>query len=315
MLRKTLFIILVTCITSNFFAQGCSDAGFCTMGALRPDQPYEPGANLKLRSLQFTQYLGITRFDDFIHVSSLEFNLSLPKKIDFQIKLPYQYINGPLGTNHSLSDISLGFTKPIVKKEDYALLASLGTKIPTNNSDASIGEAQLPMYYQTSLGTIDFIAGISFKTKKWLVATGYQQQVIDFNDNNFSWAPWAERGLLEIAQRYVPSKNLKRGRDVMFRVERNFNYSKFNFYVGLLDVWRLNPDKTTSPQTGEVIKIENEEGTSRGHAITLLSGFGYNLNTKSSVKLMFGQRLWKRKFNPDGLSREQVFTLGYLYKF
>ena len=315
MLHKIFFGAFAFLMVQLSLGQGCSDAGFCTMGALRPDQPYQQRGNLKLRSLQFTQYMGITRFQDLIHVSNLEFNISLPKEIELQAKLPYQFINGPLGSNNSLSDISLGLTRPITRQEKFAILASVGTKLPTNKADVSRDGAHLPMYYQTSLGTIDFIAGISFKTKKWLFATGYQQQVVDLNENDFSWAPWKQHGLFDIAQRYKPSKDLKRGKDVMFRIERNFNYSKFNFYVGLLDVWRLTPDEFTSPKTGETEKVEDTVETSKGHAVTLLTGFGYNLSTRSSIKLLFGQRLIKRDFNPDGLSREQVFTVGYLYKF
>ena len=87
--------------------------------------------------------------------------------------------------------------------------------------------------------------------------------------------------------------------------------------MGLLDVWRLNKDIVTKPPgtSEERIVVEDAEGTSNGHAITLLSGFGYNLTTKSSLKIMFGQRLIKRHFNADGLSREQVFTFGYQYRF
>ena len=52
--------------TTSVFSQGCSDAGFCTMGAMRPDQPFSKKLNIRLRSVSLTQYIGLTKFDDKI---------------------------------------------------------------------------------------------------------------------------------------------------------------------------------------------------------------------------------------------------------
>lgn len=304
-------------------AQGCSDAGFCSMGAMRPDQAYGKRLNLKLRSVELSQYLGISRFGDVINVTTAEFNISFSDRTSAQIKLPYMLISGPLGTHHGLGDISLSGTYALVKKEDFQVLASLGTKIPVNRADAHLENgAHLPMYYQTSLGTYDLIAGVAFKTSRWLVATGYQQVLIDQNHNQFFWGPYRELGLFAEAQQYESSYGLERGRDVMFRLERNFRFAKFNVFVGLLDVWRLNRDRKLPPPNPDQLDaprdfvfVENAAGSSAGHALTLLYGLGYYFNTRSSIKLLVGHRLIKRGVNPDGLSRELVISTGYVFKF
>jgi len=305
-------------ILSTFFSygQGCSDAGFCTMGAMSPGQPFTKKRNLKLRALDINQYVGLSRFNDYINVTNFELNLSAFKDVNLQVKAPYFFVNGPLGSNNGLGDLSLSATKPIIKRKKYNVGFTIGAKVPTNKADTKRGNAHLPMYYQTSLGTFDFVTGVSLTTKGWLFATGYQQVVYNINENQFFWSPWKEFGLFEEAKQYNASIDLERGKDVMFRIEKNFNYSKFNFYIGVLDVWRLNRDKISLPANEEVIFVGAKSGaSSKGHAITLLAGFGYNLTVKSSLKLMFGQRLLRRKVNPDGLSREQVFSLGYQYKF
>ena len=105
--------------------------------------------------------------------------------------------------------------------------------------------------------------------------------------------------------------NLDRGTDIMFRVERNFRFSKFNINLGLLPIYRLNLDKITSPQSGEVVESLGSDGL----ALTLLTGLTYNFNVKTGFKIMNGFRLRRRPKNPDGLSREFVSNIGFLIKF
>jgi hypothetical protein len=290
------------------------------MGAMRSDQTHGKRLNVKLRSFELNQYLGISRFNDLIHATTAEFNISFTDRLGAQIKLPYMFINGPLGNNNGFGDISISGTYAVVNNEQYQIAASLGAKIPTNRANTQLENgAHLPMYYQTSLGTYDLVAGVSIKSKKWLFATGYQQVLVDNNENNFFWGPYRELGLFEESQQYNSSIDLERGRDVMFRIERNFRFAKFNAFIGLLDVWRLNRDRIIKPDTRnttrEYIEVEHEEGTSAGHALTLLYGIGYHFSTKSTLKLLVGNRLVKRHVNPDGLSREVVISTGYVFKF
>lgn len=313
---KTIFLLLLYLgFTISGYSQGCSDAGFCTMGAMKPDQSFVKKGNIKLRAIDLSQYLGRSRFNDYINVTNLEANFSAFKDINLQVKIPYFYVSGPLGTNNGVGDLSLSATKPVLSKKNYTISYTIGAKIPTNDANKTRGTASLPMYYQTSLGTFDFVTGFSLITKGWLFAAGYQQVIHNINKNNFFWGPWEQHDLFEESMVYHSSIDLERGKDIMFRIEKNFTYSKFNFYIGLLDVWRLNKDKVTNPLTGKQLIAETSAGTSSGQAITLLGGFGYNFSVKSSLKVLIGQRLLKRYFNPDGLSREQVTSLGYQYKF
>lgn len=315
-MKKIIPLFLLFALTFSCYSQGCSDAGFCTMGAMRPDQHFGKKVQVKLRSFEISQYLGTSRFGDQINSTTAEFNITFTEKVSAQIKMPYVYMSGPLGSNNGTGDISLSLTKNILRKDNYDINFSLGTKIPTNHANAERTDGvSLPMYYQTSLGTYDFIAGISLITRKWLFATGYQQVIADVNNNNFSWAPWRSLGLFDEAKVYFPSKDFERGSDVMFRVERNFRFSKFNVFIGVLDILRLNKDKAISPATGERTIVENDIGTSNGHAVTLLWGGGYHFNTNSSIKILIGNRLIERQINVDGLSRELVISTGYVFKF
>jgi len=69
--QKKIFLAACLLLLSVMvFSQGCSDAGFCTMGAMKPDQPYNKRLKIKLRSIEFSQYYGHTHFNNKIRVST-----------------------------------------------------------------------------------------------------------------------------------------------------------------------------------------------------------------------------------------------------
>lgn len=291
-------------------AQGCSDAGFCTMGAMKPDQPYNKKIEFKLRTMEISFYRGTTTLTPIIYSATADFNFSINSKTSFQVKLPYQSVSGRLADTQGLGDISLCLTRSIYSSEAYDINFSLGTKLPTNKSDKDENGYPLPMYYQTSLGSYDFIAGVSLISRKWLFATGVQH-AFNENGNQFLWTAW-QGGPEDITyiQKYDNAKELKRGTDIMLRVERNFRYSRLNFTVGLLPIYRITQDEITDG-TGERVR---PEGTT-GLALSGIFTTGYNFNVQSGIKLLIGHKITQRDENPDGLTRELVTTLGYYYRF
>ncbi|MBS1488353.1 MAG: hypothetical protein JST43_12265 [Bacteroidetes bacterium] len=299
------------------FSQGCSDAGFCTMGAMKPDQPFNKNYKAKLYSIEFSQYYGITHFNNHIWVSTMEANISLGEKYTAQVKIPYQLSSGHLGTYQSMSDISFSITRNIIRQDNFDLNITVGTKIPSNNGDLQQFQGRsLPMYYQTSLGTHDLIVGASIITKKWLLAVGYQQ-ALDRNQNGFWWGEWRKEDAADTSYilRYAQSNNLQRGKDVMIRIERNFRFSQFNASIGLLPIYRLNADDIQVPSLTSNLLTPKVSIGSDGLALSAIYTLGYHFNTNSSIKLLVGNRIVQRPKNPDGLSREFVTSFTYQYRF
>ena len=301
----------MACGSSLLYAQGCSDAGFCTMGALKPDQGYSKRASVKLRSIEFSQYIGVTRFKDIIFNYTVDFNIAVGRsdKTTVQVKMPYTYVEGVLKNTHGLGDLSLGLAQNLVSNENYQINLTVGSKLPIGNSNQKLDGKPLPMYYQGGLGTYDVVAGISLISKGWLLAAGYQQS-LNRTYNNFWWSDWEGHEFEEEALTYKQSKDLARGKDIMLRVERNFRFSNFNFNIGLLPIYRINKDTNIS-RGGVKNKIDGSDGL----ALSLLIGGGYQFSINSGIKIMNGFRLQRRPNNPDGLSRELVSNIGYVYKF
>lgn len=167
------------------------------------------------------------------------------------------------------------------------------------------------MYYQTSLGTYDFITGLSIKTREWLFATGIQIPVVHQNENQFLWTTWPNYPDQEYVKTYDEALRLKRGTDVMLRIERNFRFSQFNASIGALPIYRITRDELEDPVTGRRFK---PDGTT-GMALSVIATLGYSFDVRSGARLLFGRKITDREVNPDGLTRNEVLTISYYYRF
>lgn len=297
--------------------QGCSDAGFCTMGAMRPDQAYSKRIAVKLRSMEVNFYRGTSLLTPIIYVSTLDATIGLNDKNYIQVKLPYQYAKGTLGEVSGMGDISLSFTRTVAAKKDWALNATFGGKIAmgdgneTVNNESTGGEdAPAHMYYQPSLGSNDIVGGLSWINGKWLFATGIQIPLTK-NNNQFAWSGFDEHSSFEYVLKYNRGPELLRGTDFMLRAERNWRFTNWNFSLGLLPIWRITKDNGINPDTGE---REDYDGTT-GMAMSALASFGYQFDVNSSIRFIHGHKLTDREFNPDGLTRKTVNSISYIYKF
>ena len=312
---STVFICVgVVFLTTQSSAQGCSDAGFCTMGAMRPDQAYSKRIDLRLRSLEVNFYRGKSLLTPIIYVTSLDFNFSLNNKNFAQIKVPYQSTTGSLGTLSGMGDISLSYTHTFKATEKGSLNGTLGTKIPLGDGNGMINnkftggvEAPLPMYYQPSLGSIDAIAGLSWINGDWLFATGIQIALTE-NKNQFLWGKFPDYPNPSYVRKYNRGTELNRGTDVMLRVERNFRFTNWNVSIGALPIWRITLDQAVITDD---VKIKKTKGL----ALSLIGSFGYQFDVKSGVKFIHGHKFVDRNFNPDGLTRKTVNSISYIYKF
>jgi hypothetical protein len=298
------------------FSQGCSDAGFCTMGAMKPDQTYSKKIDFKLRSFELNYYHGKSTLTPVITMYNAEMNFGINSNYSFQLKVPYQIVEGKLGNTKGVGDLSFSLSRGISLKKGYNLGLTLGGKIPTGKSDIEVenspfGSGDLPMYYQISLGTYDMVAGASIINDKWLFATGIQIPLIHQNENDFRWGKWPDYPKPAYINKYPLSNDLKRGTDVMLRAERNFRFINFNAGTGLLAIYRVSKDEIYNFKTDERVELDNTTGL----VLNWLVNFGYNFNINHSIKLIGGLKLKDRKMNPDGLSRKHVISTSYVYRF
>ena len=315
-MRKLLLTILVL-ITLRGFSQGCSDAGFCTMGAMKPDQNYNKRIAIKLRSIEFNYYSGTTPLTPVVRAATIDFNVGINDFSSFQIKLPYQWASGTLGEAAGMGDISLSYTRLLKTTDKWSYSGTLGAKIPAGDGNETVNNgftdgqsAPLHMYYQPSLGSYDAVAGISMINNKWLFATGIQIALTE-NNNQFIWGRFPDYPNPEYVRKYNIGRELKRGIDVMLRVERNWRFTNFNFSLGALPIYRITKDEGIPVGSTERSKLDGTIGL----ALSILGSVGYQFDVNHGIKLIQGIKIIDRDFNPDGLTRDEVLSVSYVYKF
>ena len=108
---------------------------------------------------------------------------------------------------------------------------------------------------------------------------------------------------------YSKAKELKRGTDVMFRIERNFRLSRFNIGIGALPIYRITNDEITE-STG----LRSKPVGAKGLALSAIATGGYSFNTRSGIKVLIGRKIIQRDTNPDGLTRHFVSTFTYYFR-
>jgi hypothetical protein len=277
-------------------AQGCSDAGICSIGnsfitERSTKNLIETGAVYGLGDGDVTSITGYITY-------SREFS----KAFAMSLKVTYFSANGDFGSNSEFGDAYLIGNYKFVEKDQKQWSTLLGLKLPFTAANAKINGVSLPMDYQASLGTFDVILGTNFHLKQWDFNAGVQLPV--FNDNNNSYFDEFS------ASNDFPSTNLfERKPDALFRTTYTYLTSdkKWTFKPNVLFIYHLGED-TYENNFGIRESIEGSDGlTINGNVIT-----SYQLNAVSSLELSLAAPFVIRDVRPDGLTR--AFTAGIIYK-
>ena len=241
-----------------------------------------------------------------IIVSQIEANLRLKNEKTFaQIKLPYTFISGKLGSINGLGDITISATHIMFSESKSSLSFSGGFKIPTNKSNRSLNNLPLPMVYQTSLGTTDILLGAKYTFKKWDGTIGYQHS-FDANNNQYVHQSGVEDPATYNS--FFESKILRRADDAIFRINRNFIGKKINFSTGLLFIYHLKDDMY-SDSKGKVVTAIG----SKGLTLNINLAGTIALSKKVDFVFIYANPIVTRKSRPDGLTRKYIFQIGFKY--
>lgn len=303
-MKKVIVLAALSFIGKFLVAQGCSDAGFCTMGSIK--QSAIETSKQKL-SLQLTN--GIGDENVYVFTPGIQYDNKLNNNWAIQAKLTANVASGNLGTISGLGDVFISGSYTPTTKNKWKSTFILGTKLPLNNGDLRKDNKPFPMQYQSSLGTIDLIAGVSITNDKWLFATAIQQPLTGRNRNTFLPAYWANAD----ASKYAPSNDFNRQGDVLLRAGYTIIANKkFNLKASLLGIYHLSEDTYIDANiSNKPIEINGSDG------ITLNGTFAasYKINPKFSIAISAGLPFVVRDVRPDGLTRSFSFSPELIYHF
>lgn len=283
-------------------AQGCSDAGFCSINSLKPHAS-SPGNQTK-NQVKIGSFVGSADNNISVVGAYSEFSKQLSKS--FAIDAKITSINQS-GNGINMSGLGDVFINTRIKTSASVQLIG-GLKIPLTSGNAQLNGLSLPMDYQASLGTLDAIVGVSYQLKQWQVMAAIQQPLTQ-NKNEFLASSHAMTSPLSMFQ---STKNFKRAGDILVRVAYPFKAgSKWVFTPSLLPIYHLGADRFLNEVTNKEEKIAGSEGlTLNGNLYA-----DYLLSSHSSLQVNLATPFIVRAARPDGLTRGFIATIEYSYRF
>ena len=304
------FISVVTiglAFCNETIAQGCSDAGFCTIGGFKPNS--NDSIKTKNQKLSLIAGNGIGDEGVYVFTPAIQYDNQLSNQWAIQAKLTANYASGNLGSATGLGDVFLTSTFTPKHKGKWKTGIVLGTKIPLNNSNLKVNDKPLPMQYQSSLGTFDLITGLALNNQKWLIAAGLQLPLSGTNRNAFLPVYWNTSNV----SKYSSSNDFKRKPDVLARIGYDISsQKKWKFNLGLLGIYHLGNDSYIDGNLSrQPIEIKGSDG------LTLNGTFAtwYKASKKLTLSLTAGTPFIVRDVRPDGLTRKFVISPEVIFHF
>lgn len=305
-MKKAIASVIVIAFAIVVKAQGCSDAGFCSVGNL--SHSTAAGKQLSKHYLKLALSAGVGDDDVFVLTPALEYGYTL-ERWQFSGKVTGNYASGRLGSATGPGDVFLSATYQLPVTQKWQTSFTLGAKLPLNQGNLKASGLSLPMQYQSSLGTVDLIAGIAVRRNRWSAAAGWQQPLTGINRNNFLPQYWSNGK----ANAYPPTNDFNRKGDVLLRTSYRFLKAKrLSFDGGLLGIYHLGEDTYIDANvSNKPISIRGSQGLT----LNATGSIELTLNQHWSLGLMGGVPLVVRDVRPDGLTRSFVIAPQLVYQF
>lgn len=321
-MQRIILLLAIVLSVGYANAQGCSDAGFCTLGSLKSNFDFEKKDSFSLNEKELKNTIGIgfsyglgedknNNFNPF-----LIYNRKLTKHLELQTKLTSAFIQGKAANVNYISDIYITTNTSITLKDKKPKLHQrlniiAGIKIPFSSANFKKNAQELPMAYQPSLATVDIIAGINYIVFGFEMNAAFQIPTAQINKNTY----FKETGNLTFnnGKDTFSSTNLfKRKPDFLFRFGYIFhtkNY-KWLFKPNLLNIVHLGQDKYTT-----ILGDKQKIAGSQGYTLNAAFNMTYNINKHHNIEFSAGTPLVVRKVRPDGLTRKVAIALEYHFNF
>lgn len=290
-----------TVLTPNAWGQGCSDAGFCSLGAMDGGDHDERTEF----SLRITQTAESGQDEVFMFGTKLRSSMYFGDYTAIELDLPFWNRTGPLGNLSAFGDPSIVWVQEYPTDYDIKLKSTVGFKIPSNRADLKddLGR-DLPMVYQSSLGTYDGLVGISFTVKSFVVSLGSQIVLNSVNENKYT------PGLFDstLTKPPVAYYNPLRQSDLLLRLQRGFGLGKKSEITGgLVLIYHLGKDQYTDVTQDKIVDINGSEGLT----LNLNVGYSQTFDNDQRLDVSLGFPVVTRDTQPFGLQRKWVLSLSY----
>ena len=302
------FLFLLLLSVRNLNAQGCSDAGVCSIHSIKNNAEAHESKEGKKNDLSVGFGYGIGERSTDNYTWYAEYTRTITKRTSVTGKLSYAAISGELANTSGLGDLFLSVNHAFDIKSKWKKSFVVGLKIPFDGANIKKNGIYLPMPYQTSLGTTDLVLAINYTRKSFGATLAVQQPLKPINENKFLPGDYPATPL---TLKYWPSNEFSRKGDIVGRVSYNFKTGeRFSIRPSLLGIYHEAND-TYLDDAKNRRPIYNSRGlTLNGNVFV-----DYHLKNGSGFELSLGTPFIVRDQRPDGLTRSFVASLEYQFSF
>ena len=303
LLKKILQFILVSSfifLHQTVLAQGCSDAGFCTIGNFNAIHQQAGEQILQKNEIDISFIYGTHGKSEKFYQPQINYRFIKKSGAFYELRLPFNIAkNTNTGiSNSGIGDATITYNSRI-KKIDY----SLGLRVSFTNADKSVKNSMgsLPMYLQSGLGTTDILIVANYDIVKFIrVSTGVQLPVLQYNKNI---------AVFTDVIGVVTGTGYRRMPDALLKLTGHYATGKIKVSGGVLSIFHLANDYYNTSHGKYVLQ------QSKGTTINFNVELGYALSNKITFDLLFAEPIVTRKNIPDGLARSRIFAPKITYSF
>ena len=297
-------MLIVLVIGKTAVSQGCSDAGFCTIGGF--NQHTEPD-KLKYKNEIGLSYTYSTHLKkEIFSVPQLNYRFIKKEGTFFELRLPVNTAKDKLSGNTvtGIGDATITYNSVLPINKIHRLDYSAGLRISLSASDRSDMKSMFsyPMFLQNGLGTTDLLAVVNYDIVKYFSAgTGFQAPLLQYNKNKIV--------LYNSGSAMVIGENFRRKPDALLKLSGHYNIRKLKLNTSLLAIFHLANDHY---ETGAGIFIlENSKGTTINYSFDI----SYAFSKRTGMSFLYAEPLKTRKNIPDGLARSRIFNPKFTFTF
>lgn len=289
-------------LSLNLSAQGCSDAGFCTMESFQAN--HQDSSNTSTNNtFKIGESIGLGAKNILAHATYVDYGRKFGNAFKINLRVTSLFQTGNGISSFGISD---AFVNGTVKFSDYVNFTA-GAKIPLANANKKQNGIALPMDYQSSLGTFDAIFGLGFNLKGYKISIAAQQPITQ-NNNTFFSHLHPENSIL---REFQSTNNFHRYADVLISISKPLKLNKqWIFTPNLLPIYHVKED-TYSNLNNEVVNIAGSQGLT----FNINLYFDYKINERNNLQINAGAPVIARKSRPEGLTRSGVVNLEYSVLF
>lgn len=295
-------------VSSRSNAQGCSDAGVCTLHSIKNNAEAHESKDGKKNDVSVGFSYGRGERSTNNYTGYIEYTRAISGTTSATGKLGYSFITGELAKTSGPTDLFLSVNHAFDTKGKWKKSFVFGLKIPFDGADIVEDGIHLPMPYQTSLGTTDLVVAINYTRKNFGATLAIQQPLKPVNENKFLPGDYPSQPL---ALKYWPTNEFSRKGDVVARVSYNFRViERLSLRPSVLGIYHEANDTYEDNN-----KMRRAIFNSRGVTLNANVFLDYRLKNGDGFELSLGAPFVVREQRPDGLTRSFVASLEYQFSF